>query len=184
MSYLQILKNMRTKREMEPEVIPYELLYNAISHARLGASARNGQLLRYALINEHEQVRTLFQNCSLSTIHAIELEQAPSAFIVIGTLESEIHEMLIGIDMGIAYQIIREYLFNIGYSDVCIYSFERTVAKQVVGVDGFVPHLLIAIGKSYQKVNVVDSDTNGYFRNEAGEFCVNKILEDHLIIKK
>lgn len=184
MSYLQRLKNMRTRREMEPISISIDLLYEAISHARLGASARNIQPIRYALINDANDVKTLFENCSLTTSIGIEQKHAPSAFIVMGTMDTDYHDMLIGIDIGIAYQIIREYLFNVGYNDVCIYSFERTVATKVVNVDCFIPHLLIAVGKSYQKVNVIDSHDNGFCRNELGEFCVNKLIEDVLILKK
>lgn len=183
MQYLEILKKTRTKREMKAELIDMSVLENAIEHVRFGASARNAQQIRFALFNDQKNVKELFENCSLKTSHNVSDDHAPSAFIVMGTMTDDFHDMLIGIDMGILYQIIREYLYNLGYTDVCIYSFDRNVCKKVVNRTNFVPHLLVAIGKSDQKVFAVDSHENGYFKDENNIHCVNKMYASDLIIR-
>lgn len=183
MTYKQELKETRTKRMMTPCQIETPFLQEIIEHVRYAASAKNEQIIRYALINEPEKVKTIFEATNLYTTHVIPHEAAPSAFIVMGTMNKNYHDILLGIDMGIAYQIIREYLHQQGYCDICIFSFDRNRVKTVIEKTIFEPQLLVAIGKSDQVVNVFDSQENGYFKNEQGEHCINKLTAKTLMIK-
>ena len=184
MTYLEKLRQLRSRREMEPTTIKTELLVEAIEHARLGASGRNSQQLRFVLVND-DQVTNLFNLTNLPSTHKIKAEQKPSAFIVLGCLEEKKGDTLVGIDLGIATQIIREYLAAKDYASLCIYSFNRIEAKKLIGIDNFYPDLVIAIGKSNQVVKVEDSkeDVTNY-RNENNEHTVRKLTSEKLILKK
>lgn len=184
MDYLTKLKNLRTQREMIACEVSDKLLYDAIEHVRYASSARNLQILRYALINDSKK-DDIFAVTNLPVVHNISEDQAPSAYIVIGALTERKQENLYGMDMGIAVQIIREYLFDQGYASVCINSFNRSKVKEIVGNDDFYPENLIAIGCSKQIVNIEDSvEEVSNYRNEKNEHTVRKLTAETLIINK
>ncbi|MDL2211720.1 hypothetical protein LJB88_02465 [Erysipelotrichaceae bacterium OttesenSCG-928-M19] len=184
MAYYDVIKNLRTQREMEATIISSEFLLSVIDHVRLASSARNEQILRYALVNDDKR-DLIFNTTNLPISHKIPLEEAPSAYIVIGTFRKRNQETLYGIDIGIAVQIIREYLFEQDYASVCINSFDRAKVKEIIGVEDFYPENLIAIGKSHQVIRLEDSDeeVNNY-RNDNNEHTVKKLKTDKLVIYK
>lgn len=185
MSYLNTLTNLRSRREMYATTIDDNVLISAIEHVRLGCTARNSQTLRYALINDPKQVRDIFEGTNLPTAHEVTDEQMPSAFIVIGQEKEILQNNLLGIDIGIAVQIIREYLLEEDLASVCIYSFNRNATKQIIGNELFNPECLISIGKSCQIVHLEDSDENvANYRNDNNEHTTRKLNVDTLVINR
>ena len=184
MTYLEKLYQLRSRREMMPSTISEATLTKAIDHVRLAACGKNLQQLRYVLVND-EQVNDIFNLTNLPTAHKIADNQKPAAFIVMGSLEDIKGNTLFGIDEGIASQVIREYLFDEGYASLCIYSFNRLILKELLGINNFYPDLLIAIGKSEQIVNIEDSDEEvANYRNENNEHTVRKLTSEKLILKR
>ena len=184
MNYLETVKELRTKREMEPVEISSDLLYEAIECVRYASSAMNRQVIRYALINDQKNDE-IFVGTNLPSKHLIPKEQAPSAYIVIGSEKERINDMYYSMDIGIAAQIIREFVHYQGLNSLCIHSFDRLKTKEIIGVSEFYPELLIAIGKSNQKVIIEDSDEEvGYYRDTDNIHTVRKLGADKLIIYK
>lgn len=184
-NYLETLKQLRSKREMERSNVTLDELSDVIEHARYAASARNQQRLRYALVCDDEAVDVMFNATNLPVTHNIDATQAPSAFIVIGILEDAQPDFRLGIDCGIAVQVIRESLLEKGYASVDILSFDKKVFKERIGVENFYPLNIISVGKSIQQVDIEDSneDVTNY-RNDQDIHTVRKLTTNKLIIKK
>ncbi|MDF9867149.1 hypothetical protein OKW22_000710 [Bacilli bacterium PM5-3] len=184
MNYLNLQKGLRTQREMYKTKIDDQVLFDAIECARYAASARNEQVVRYAFIND-EKTMEMFNLTNLPTSHKIANEQAPSAYIIIGSNEDRKNSTIFGIDIGIVSQIIREYLNIEGYSSLGIYSFDRIKTKELIGVNDFYPEFTIAIGKSDQVVRVEDSDSEvSNYRNKNNEHTVRKLKTSQLIVNR
>lgn len=183
MSYLNVLKELRTKREMNPvEISDVELDY-VIEHLVYAASGRNAQILRYVIINDKRK-EEVFNLTNLPSNHNISLEQQPSAYIIIGTQTKMPQSNMLGLDMGIAVQIIREALYELEYNSVCINAIlDRDKLKEVIAIEDFYPENVIAIGKSNMKVNVVVNKERVGTSKENGVHTVYKLDKDTLIKK-
>ncbi|MEG0284225.1 MAG: hypothetical protein RR543_05180 [Erysipelotrichales bacterium] len=183
MDYLEFLKDMRTRRIMDQITIEKNALIEIIEHTRYCASAVNQQILRYAYFNQDNDLQTIFESTNLVKRHKIETKNRPSAFIVIGTSSRQKASTMLGIDIGISIQTIREAAKLKGYDSICIMSFNKEVVKGLVKEE-FYPECLIAIGKSSQEIRIVDSKEDvGYFRDEDNIHTLNKLTLDKLIVK-
>ena len=181
---IDTLKKMRSRRIMNPTNISKDILIGAIEHVRYASSAKNNQILRYALFSEKDKLDVLFKATNLPIGHGIKDENAPSAYISICYEAVNNNTWLVGIDIGIAAQIIREYLFDQGLDSVCIYSFNRNVVEGLINNKKYKPELLISIGKSDENVNIVSSDEEvGNFKDENNDQCVRKLTSKSLIIE-
>lgn len=184
MTYLDKLQKNRTKREMYQTDIKYNVLETAIEHTRYGANSRNEQQLRYHIVTNHEQVLKIFEATNLPIIHKIKKENMPSAFIIVGTFDFDYNELWLGHNIGIAYQIISEFLFDHNLCNICIYSFKHDIIKSIVPSHDFFPICLIGVGSSHQEiiVNNTTKDT-GYYKDNNGTHNLNKLIIETLIIK-
>lgn len=186
MSYQDKLKQMRTKRMMESCDISITELESIVSHTSYQASAKNIMPLRYVLINDKSLVSDIFNITNLVTMHNIDDTNKPSAFILIGTEEeySLKSDLILGMDIGISYQIIREAIYEMGYNDICIFSFDKQKILKILDLNTFKPCLLVAIGKSKMPVNLdLTNKTRMYF-DEDNQYHLNKLDLETMIIKR
>lgn len=183
MKYLEILKKLRTKRVMKPVKINNNDLKHVITHVRYAASARNIQPLRYVLISEPANVKQTYLGTNLPKTHGIKDEQAPSAFIIIGIDKAySLPEMTLGMDIGIASQIIRETLLELDLNSIPINMFDHAQIKKLINDETYQPLHCIAIGKSTMEVNIYEGNhTPTYFFDKDGGFNVAKLTEEELI---
>jgi len=183
--YVEELKDLRTKREMDPYDVPMEDLEKTIEAARHTASAMNAQRIRVALVNDKATVKKMFDATNLPVKHNISDEQACSAFIVLGQEEDSDPDFTLGVDVGIWVQTIREALYKLGYVSVDLHSFNRKLYNELIGLKNFHAMNVIGVGKSEQKVKIVDSeDEAGTFKDEEKVHHVRKLTKDKLIVKK
>lgn len=186
MDYLAFLKNLRTRREMKPTKISYEDLEEVINNVSYAASARNIKPLRYVLITEPTNVKDVYLKTNLSKTHNISGNEAPSAFIIIGTEnEYPLPELTLGMDVGIACQIIRESLLYKGLSSVPINLFNHEQIKELINDENFRALHCIAIGKSDMEVKIYEGKHDPeYFFDEEDIFTIAKLGVDELIKAK
>jgi len=182
--YLEELKALRTKREMEPCEVSMEDLEKTIEAARYTASAMNAQRIRAVLVNDKDISKKMFDGCNLPTKHQIPDHQACSAFIVLGQEEDKEADFVLGLDVGIWIQAIREALHTLGYVSVDLHTFNRNIYKELINLDNFYALNVIGIGKSNQEVRVVDASEGGTFKDENKIHHVRKLTTDQLIVKK
>lgn len=186
MDYKKFLENLRTKREFKQEEITFEVLENAVDCATYAASAKNSQVIRYALIKESDLCDEIYSETGLNLKYKIPFEKAPTAYIVMGVIENDLTEFILGMDVGIAAQIIRESLALDGVASVDVNMFNKEKVQELLNISDFKPVHLIALGYSDQKVQVFKGDHDPRnFQDENGIYNVSKLkLEDVVLIRK
>ena len=88
------------------------------------------------------------------------------------------------IDLGISVQSMLLQAVEIGLNGLCILSFDKQGITDALGL-GLEPLMVLAIGKSVEKVRLVDikeGDDHSYYR-ENGVHCVPKVVVDDLLIE-
>ena len=87
-------------------------------------------------------------------------------------------------DLGIATQTILLRAVEMGLNGICIAAFDHKVIREELQLP-FEPQLIIAIGRSAERIEVVEineGESQTYYRKE-GIHYVPKIKTDDLIIK-
>lgn len=158
--------------------------------ARLSASSRNAQVLKFRLVYEEREVRELL---SLTRWAGYITDRklppdghAPTAFIVIchdKSIDGNVDAF--SVDVGIAAQSVTLSATEAGYNCCMIGSFSPDKVSQHLALpENLVPRLVIAVGKCDETVilcGVKDGDTK-YFRDSANVHFVPKRSAEEVII--
>jgi nitroreductase len=166
-----ILKNRSYRRFYQSEKIQKELLLDWIDLARVSASARNCQSLKYVLSNEESFNSRIFPLLSwagyLSNWPGPKEGERPSAYIVL------LNDTLISgnyyCDDGIAMQSILLGAVEIGYGGCIIHSVNRTKLREVLNLpEQYEIIYVVALGKPKEIVvlDEIKDDDFKYWRDE------------------
>lgn len=185
-----IIQNRSVRTFDESVHISRDELADFADCARLSASARNAQPLKFRLVHEPEEAEALLaltRWAGYITDRKLPPDgHHPTAFIVI------CHDMDIDPkpedfqkDVGIAAQSITLAAAEAGYSGCMIGSFSPEKARVLLGLsENLKPQLVIALGKCDECVilcDTKDGDTK-YFRDDANVHFVPKRGADEVII--
>ncbi|MBQ3291901.1 MAG: nitroreductase family protein [Mogibacterium sp.] len=186
-----IIRN-RSVRGYDPSVkIPRDELADMIDCARLSASSRNVQPLKYYISNEGRSVEILngliHYGRRLPGITLPFKGTEPPAFIVI-CLDTSINssKQIFIRDVGIAAEAITLRAAELGYGACMIGNFSPDEVKAQLGFSEEIdPMLIISIGKSVEDIRLVDLGPDGntdYYRDDAGtHFVPKRSLEDIIL---
>lgn len=183
-----ILKNRSYRRFYQNEEISEEQLLKWLELARLSASGRNAQPLKYILSASSRKNEMIFLTLSwagfLSTWTGPEEGERPSAYMI-QLLDKEISEQYF-CDDGIAAQSILLGAVEDGYGGCILRAINRQQLKQTLKIPKqFEIINVIALGKPKEQV-VIDEikDSNSkYWRDEKGIHHVPKRSVNELVIK-
>ena len=184
-SLVSLLTKNRSTRGFDVSFkVRKDQLVSLVEAARLAPSAMNQQALRYRLVTE-EEASLLLPHIRLGTAlpdMKLPLEGTePNAFVVVcSTKEGR----FVDVDMGIAAQTILLRAVEMGLNGVCIAAFDPEAVQKVLNLS-LIPQLLIAVGRSAERVEVVDiaeGDSQTYYRKNGIHF-VPKLRCEELIIK-
>lgn len=184
-SLVSLLTKNRSTRGFDVSFkVRKDQLVSLVEAARLAPSAMNQQALRYRLVTE-EEASLLLPHIRLGTAlpdMKLPLEGTePNAFVVVcSTKEGR----FVDVDMGIAAQTILLRAVEMGLNGVCIAAFDPEAVQKVLNLS-LTPQLLIAVGRSAERVEVVDiveGDSQTYYRKNGIHF-VPKLRCEELIIK-
>lgn len=192
MSIKELVKNTRSTRSFDESVpVPEEVLVECAEAARLVASSRNDQVLKFRLVSKRGEVEALLTQTKWAG-HLPEWKlppdgRHPTAFIVI------CHDRSIAenaapyrVDVGIAAEAIVLSASEAGFASCMIGSFDAAKAREILALpDSLAPQLVIALGKSDEKIvltEVKDGDVK-YYRDGEGTHYVPKRSADEVIIK-
>jgi nitroreductase len=182
-----ILKNRSYRRFDQSVPVPMELLREMVDAARLSASAKNMQPLRYMLFNEPDQCNRIFPNLAwagyLKDWPGPEEGQRPTAYMVqLGDLELSDDWWC---DDGIAAQSMLLTAVERGFGGCIIGSVQREKLRKLLNIpDRYKIIHVLALGKPAEKV-VIDEIAGGdikYWRDGKGVHHVPKRSLDELII--
>ena len=183
-SLVSLLTKNRSTRGFDSSFkVRKDQLLSLVEAARLAPSAMNQQALRYRLVTEEEALLVL-PHLRLGTAlpdMKLPLEGTePNAFVVIcATKEGR----FVDVDLGIAAQSILLRAVEMGLNGVCIAAFDPEAVQKALQLP-LVPQLLIAIGRSAERIEVVDiaeGESQTYYRRNGVHF-VPKLRAEDLII--
>jgi nitroreductase len=144
----------------------------------------NQQALRYRLVTEAEAQLVLPYIRLGAALPDMKLPlegTEPNAFVVVcATKEGRFVDM----DMGIATQTILLRAVEMGLNGICIAAFDAEAVQQALRLP-LAPQLIIAIGRSAERIEVVDiaeGESQTYYRRN-GVHYVPKLRTDELIIE-
>lgn len=149
------------------------------------ASARNRQPLRFRLVTSDEAPKVLphiRMGAGLKEMNLPVPGTEPNAFIIVcSTIEPRNSTF---IDLGISVQSMLLQAVEMGLNGLCIMDFDADALVEGLQLP-YKPLLVIVIGKSAEKVQLVDinaGESHSYYR-EGGVHYVPKVVADELIIK-
>lgn len=184
---LNLMRETRSHRSFYQVEISKEELELMVEGARMGASTKNSQELRFAIISEKSLRERIFSNTKWAGMLSWNpvSEEAPTAYILICTKrELSLPEMYTGMDVGIGAQNISLIAKSMGYGSCMIGAYNKKEVEEIVGLDkGYKSHLLIGLGKPRDSVTIVDSkDGNTNYYREGDSHFVPKISLKDIIL--
>ena len=180
-----LLKNRSTRGFDTSFKVRKDQLMRIVSVNNKVASARNRQVLRFALVTEeraHLVLPHIAMGSALSDVKLPLPGTEPNAFIVVCSV-CEPHVSTY-VDLGISVQSMLLQAVEIGLNGVCLMSFDKEKIKENLSLP-YEPLMVLAIGKSAEDIRLVDMPSDGdcnYYR-ENGIHYVPKLKPDYLIIE-
>jgi hypothetical protein len=180
-----LLKNRSTRGFDSSFKVRRDQLVRIVSVNTRVASARNRQVLRFALVTEERAHLVLPHIAMGSALNEMKLPlpgKEPNAFIVVCSV-CEPHVSTY-VDLGISVQSMLLQAVEIGLNGVCLMSFDKEKIKENLSLP-YEPLMVLAIGKSAEDIRLVDMPSDGdcnYYR-ENGIHYVPKLKPDDLIIE-
>jgi nitroreductase len=177
---LTVTQNRSYRRFFQQETIDKDSLLQWINLARLSASGRNLQPLKYLVFNSKEECERLFPNLAwagyLKEWAGPEEGERPSAYIVI-LGDTQLTDDF-ATDLGIAAQTILLSAVNDGFGGCMIGNIKREKLRAGFKIpEQYKILLVIALGKPKETIEleeVPDSGDIRYWRDENGVHHVPK----------
>jgi len=191
---LQLLKSNRSCRIFDEYAeVPIAILRESIVNARFTASAANLQPLRYIIVTNKEVTHEVFKSIKfaqhLKKWTGPKLGERPNSYIaIVSKCDYKLNNDALWCDIGIAAQTICLSLTQSGYGCCMVASFNKDKMNTLLDVDDdFRTMLLIAVGKSNEKIVLVDiskDESTKYYRDDKNVHYVPKIKADDIILKE
>jgi nitroreductase len=189
MNFEDLVRQTRSYRRFHEEhAISMEILKSLVELARLSASARNLQPLKFKLCNDRETNGRIFPELGwagyLKDWPGPMPGERPSAYIIV--LGDKALAETFGCDHGIATQSILLGATNLGLGGCIIGSAKRDRLREELAIPGHLEILhVIALGKPKEVVRIEPLGPDGdikYWRDKDGTHHVPKrALEDIIV---
>ena len=192
MNIHELIEKTRSTRSFDESVpVPFALLYSCADAARLVASSRNDQVLKFRIVSRRDEVEAVLALTKWAG-HLPELKlppdgRHPTAFIVI-CHDRAIAENLAPyrVDVGIAAEAIVLSASEAGFASCMIGSFDAgAVCRTLALAENLAPQLVIAIGKGDERIEMTDAAGGDvkYYRDAEGTHYVPKRSADEVILR-
>lgn len=173
---LNLMRETRSHRSFYRVEISRDELELMVEGARMGATTKNSQELRFAIINEKNLREKIFPHTKWAGMLSWNpvSEESPTAYILIcSKKEISVSEMFLGMDIGIGAENISLIAKSMGYGSCMIGAYNKKEIEKIAGIGKeYRSHLLIGLGKPRDNVTIVDSkdgDTR-YYRDGDSHF--------------
>ena len=180
-----LLKNRSTRGYDSAFKVRKDQLKRIVAVNTKLASARNRQLLRFRLVTENEAEKVLPHISMGSGLSELSLPLPgcePNAFIIVCSTEEPRNSTYI--DLGISVQSMLLQAVEIGLNGLCIMSFDTEAIIKNLDLP-YRPLMVVAIGKSAEKIELVDisaEEDHRYYRKDSIHY-VPKVIDQDLIIE-
>lgn len=187
MTVFEAIKTRRTIRKFKQTPIGTEMLVKYIDAARLAPSAANIQPLKYAIVNNSETNRKVFELLKWAGYLKGEYDpqegERPTAYIVV-CVDTDIRESGYGEDVGAAVQNIILAALEDGVGACWIGSVDRPKLSEVLNLpEKYIISSVIALGYPAEdpvETEVLNGDIKYYLKN--GQLQVPKRSVDEVLI--
>lgn len=180
-----LVKNRSTRGYDASYIVRADQLRRIVSVNNKLASARNRQPLRFRLVTADEASKVMpfiRMGAGLRDLHLPLSGTEPNAFIVVcSTIEPRNSTF---VDVGISAQSMLLQAVEMGLNGLCIMDFDCDALVEVLQLP-HKPLLIIAVGKSAEKIKLVDiraDENHSYYRADVVHY-VPKVVVDDLIIE-
>lgn len=186
-----ILKNRSYRRFYEDAPVSLETLRELVDLARLSASARNGQPLKYVLCCDRATNAAIFPTLAwagyLADWPGPPAGERPSAYIIV--LGDKTLSQSFGVDHGIAMQSILLGAVEKGLGGCMIGSIQRERLRQILAIPAHFEILnVVALGKPKETVVIDPVGPDGdikYWRDKDQVHHVPKrALKDIIVMER
>lgn len=180
-----ILRNRSCRGYDKLFIVREDQLLSIIDAARLSASARNQQVLRFKPITgdgAQQMLPLIKMGAALPHLNLPTPGTEPNAYIIICSTIPENREVLI--DLGIAAQSMLLRAVEMGLNGLCIAAFNPDRVREEFKLE-LQPLLIIAIGKGCEKYEIREireNESHKYYR-EGDIHYVPKLSLEEIIIK-
>ncbi len=184
-----VLKNRSYRRFYQNELIEKDQLRQWIDLARLGASCRNAQSLRYVTVSNQNLCKQVFENLAWAGylsdwVGPIEGEQ-PVAYVIM--LNDERLSKNYFCDDGIAVQNLMLAAVEDGFGGCILRAFKEKNIRELLNIsEDYSIIQVVALGKPNEEIVIEEmKDENiKYWRDENGVHHVPKRKLDDLVINE
>lgn len=189
---IETLKKIRSHRSFSHEKITMKELEEMVESTRYASSTKNSQKIRYVLINDEELCKKIFPLIKFAGAipwNPTEKE-APTAYILMCSENplTGITEKNLYFDMGLASHNIMLIANELGYGGCIMGAYNRPEVDKLVQLpEDYSSHILLALGKPTDKVEIVEAINNDttYYRDDNNHHFVPKLsLENISLLKK
>ncbi len=190
MTIPQIITGSRTCRRFKGDPVSSAMLESFADCARLSASARDMQILRYILVSDQSVCRDIFKNLVLGGALAPEQRptegQMPRGYVVIAGPERMDNFSVM--DIGIAAQSMFLAAGEAGIGCCMVGAFNKNALADLLGMpENLEAKLVLAFGTPAETRKIVGRRPDGkltYYRNEKDEHCVPKITIEEAVVRR
>lgn len=179
-----LLKNRSTRGYDASYLVRTDQLRRIVAVNSKVASARNRQPLRFRLVTSDEACKVLpfvRMGAGLKELHLPLEGTEPNAFIVVCSAIEPRNSTYV--DLGISAQSMLLQAVEIGLNGLCIMDFDAAELVDSLRLP-YKPLLVIAVGKSGEKVKLVEineEDDHAYYRKEGVHYVPKVVVEDLII---
>ncbi|MBQ5889015.1 MAG: nitroreductase family protein [Bacteroidaceae bacterium] len=179
-----LLKNRSTRGYDASYLVRADQLRRIVAVNSKVASARNRQPLRFRLVTSDEACKVLpfiRMGAGLKELHLPLEGTEPNAFIVVCSAIEPRNSTYV--DLGISAQSMLLQAVEIGLNGLCIMDFDAAELVDSLRLP-YKPLLVIAVGKSGEKVKLVEineEDDHAYYRKEGVHYVPKVVVEDLII---
>ena len=179
-----LVKNRSTRGYDASYVVRPDQLRRIVAVNNKVPSARNRQPLRFRLVTADEAHKVLpfiRMGACLKELRLPIAGTEPNAFIVVCSIIEPRNSTFV--DLGISAQSMLLQAVEMGLNGLCVMDFD---ADKLIGSLQlpYKPLLVIAIGKSAEKVKLVDinaGDDHSYYRDGVVHYVPKVVVEDLII---
>lgn len=182
-----LLKKNRSCRGYDPKFeVREDQMQRILEVNRMIPSARNLQALRFRAVlrdEAHKVLPHIRLGGALPHLHLPYPGTQPEAFVVVCSAVEPDH--YVWIDLGIAAQSMLLQATEIGLNGIMIGAFDKQAVREALELPSD-PLLVIAVGKSIERIELVDiraDEPHAYYRDEQGVHYVPKVCLEDLILK-
>ncbi len=182
-----VKRNRSYRRFFEEEKISLDIIREWINLARLGASGRNGQTLKYQVVLTEDKCEEVFSNLAwagyLSNWAGPEKGERPSAYVIM--LNDEKLGKNYFSDDGIAVQNLLLGAVEEGFGGCILRAFKEKELREILQVpEAYKIIQVIALGKPKEEIIIEEmkNDDIKYWRDENQVHHVPKRKLDDLIV--